>query len=210
MLRNYCNNTLRLLLLTTALANVNTAAAEGCQCLWQGGFAKVQSSADLVISALVINSKGNAIDVAPLRIMRGKLWQDTVRIWLKTGDYCRPPVDDFPIDSTWVMALHKIKDDVPGGFNPNTPNLSYGRIGDYALSSCGGYWLKQEQNWVTGNLIQAPRWDRNPNMSPVSLELVQAFIDGKASANALEKAAKPDPALRDLKNDTKSFLRETQ
>lgn len=182
--------------------------ADGCQCLWDGSFAQVHDKADLVINALVIKNKGNAIDLLPLDIMRGELWQDTIRVWLKTDDLCRPAVDNFPVDSTWVFALHKITENVPGGFNPHTPNISYGRVGDYSLSNCGGYWLKQEHGWVTGNLIKAPRWERNPTMSPVMLELIQAYIDGTATAEALAEAAKPNQELRDLKNDTKSFLRQ--
>ncbi len=206
MRQNFCNKLLLLFLLSLPA----TALAEDCQCLWGGGFAKVQAKADLVVNALVIENKGNAIDLLPLDVMRGKLWQDTIRVWLKTGDLCRPPAEDFPVDSTWVFALHKITEDVPGGFNPHTPNVSYGRVGDYSLSSCGGYWLKQEQGWVTGNLINAPRWERNPAMSPVMLELIQAYIDGKTNAEALAEAAKPDQKLRDLKNDTKSFLRQAR
>ena len=67
------------------------------------------------------------------------------------------------------MALHRIDEDVPDGFNPHTPNVSYGRVGDYALSSCGGYWLSQSGDWVTGNLVEAPRWERAPKMTPVLL-----------------------------------------
>ena len=85
-----------------------------------------------------------------------------MRIWLKALDYCRPEAEEFPIGSQWVMALHAITQDVPGGFNPNTPNISYGRIGDFQLSNCGGYWLSQTGDRVTGNLVNAPRWERDP------------------------------------------------
>ena len=75
-----------------------------------------------------------------------------IRVWLKTADYCRPEPELFPPGSEWVMALFRIEQDVPGGFNPNTPNVSYGRPGDYSLSSCGGYWLSRSGDWVSGNL----------------------------------------------------------
>ena len=46
------------------------------------------------------------------------------------------------------MALEKI-DSVPDdGFNPLTPNISFGREQDYLLSSCGGYFLSANGNAV--------------------------------------------------------------
>ena len=111
------------------------------------------------------------------------------------------------MNSHWVVALEKITKNVPGGFNPGTPNISFGRIGDYSLSSCGGYWLRQNENRVSGNLIDAPRWDRDPNMTPVLLDLITAFVQGKLDRESLLEASREDPALRELMLDTKSFLR---
>ena len=105
------------------------------------------------------------------------------------------------------MALQQITENVPGGFNPNTPNISYGRIGDYSLSSCGGYWLSQSGDVVTGNLVQAPRWVREPKMTPVLLDLVAGYVAGTVDAAALLQASKEDPALRELMLDTRGFLR---
>ena len=110
-----------------------------------------------MVSGTVISGKGNSIDLSVDRLLRGQTQLDDVRIWLKIGDYCRPEPDLFPIGSQWLVALHRIEQNVPGGFNPHTPNISYGRIGDYSLSSCGGYWLQQSGDWVTGNLVNAPR-----------------------------------------------------
>ena len=106
------------------------------------------------------------------------------------------------------MALSRIAEDVPDGFNPNTPNLSYGRIGDYSLSSCGGYWLSRSADWVTGNLVGAPRWERSPKMTPVLLDLIAAYVQGKIPAETLVSASKVDPAARNLILDTRAFLRQ--
>ena len=140
--------------------------------------------------------------------MRGAEPFPTIRVWLKTRDYCRPDASLFPQGSQWIMALHRIEDEVPGGFNPGTPNVSYGRKGDYSLSSCGGYWLQRNEQWVSGNLVNAPRWVREPKMTPVLVDVVSAFVRGEVSADALLKASKIDPALRELMNDTKAFLRK--
>lgn len=183
-----------------------TSRAE-CECLWQGSFAEVQSATDIVVSGTVIAAKGNSIDLRIEDTLRGSAVPEEVRIWLKTSDYCRPEVGLFPPDTSWVMALDLIREDVPGGFNPDTPNISYGRIGDYQLSSCGGYWLSLKSGSVTGNLVDAPRWVHDPKMTPVLLELVAAYIEGKVEAGALREASREDPALRELKMDTRAFLR---
>ncbi len=192
--------------LLTLLLPFAQARAE-CECLWQGSFADVQAGADLVVTGMVVASKGNSIDLLTGQSLRGTSHQRQIRIWLKTADYCRPEVDLFPLDSTWVMALERISEDVPGGFNPNTPNISYGRIGDYQLSSCGGYWLKLAGNKVTGNLVDAPRWDHEPKMTPVLLDVLSAYVRGDIDRAALLEASREDPALRELRLDTRAFLR---
>ncbi len=189
------------------LAIAGIAHAE-CDCLWQGSFVEVQARADLVVSGMVAVGKGNSIDLAIQRQLRGDIDEPEIRIWLKTGDYCRPEPDLFPVGSEWVMALYRIEEDVPGGFNPHTPNVSYGRPGDYMLSSCGGYWLHRSGEWVTGNLVAAPRWVREPKMTPVLLDLVAAFIKGEVTAQTLAEASREDPATRQLMLDTKAFLRD--
>ncbi|MBN7799113.1 delta-aminolevulinic acid dehydratase [Parahaliea mediterranea] len=196
-----------LLFLALALLAARPAFAD-CECLWQGSFDEVQGSTDLVVSGTVVEAAGNSIDLEVKRELRGGREFDTIRVWLKTGDYCRPEPEVFPVGSQWVMALHEISETVPGGFNPNTPNYSYGRVGDYWLSNCGGYWLSREDDWVTGNLVNAPRWVREPQMTPVMLELVADYVRGEASREALLRASQEDPAVRELMLDTKAFLRE--
>ena len=189
-----------------SLAAATHARAE-CECLWQGSFAEVQATTDLVVSGEVIAARGNSIDLAIERELRGESDQPDIRVWLRTGDYCRPEPDLFPVGSQWVMALQRITEEVPGGFNPHTPNVSYGRVGDYALSSCGGYWLSRNDDWVTGNLVDAPRWVREPQMTPVLLDLVADYVAGRVDAQALAQASREDPAVRELMLDTRAFLR---
>jgi len=196
----------RSLLLAALLLSGRAAWAE-CDCLWQGSFTEVQAATDLVVAGTVIATKGNSIDLHIASVLRGSSGRDDIRIWLKTGDYCRPEVGLFPPDTSWVMALDRIEEDIPGGFNPDTPNISFGRIGDYQLSSCGGYWLSLVNGTVTGNLVDAPRWVQEPQMTPVLLELVSAYVNGNIEASALLEASREDPALRELKLDTRAFLR---
>lgn len=197
-----------LLALCTALWLANTPVARAeCECVWQGAFTDVEAATDLVVSGTVVASKGNSIDIAVSQVLRGPEPLDPLRVWLRTADYCRPGVELFPLGTQWVMALHKITEAPPEAFNPNTPNVSYGRIDDFSLSNCGGYWLRVSEGLVTGNLVNAPRWEHDPPMTPVLLELVVDFVRGSLSRDALLQASKEDPALRKLKLDTRAFLR---
>ena len=131
-----------------------------CECIWGGPFTAVQAETDLVVAATVIAGRGNSIDLKVEQLMRGEEFQEHIRVWLRTGDLCRPDLKQFPLQSKWVMALHRIDTAGPGSFNPNTPSISSGRVGDYSLSSCGGYWLSVYENLVTGNLASGPRWEQ--------------------------------------------------
>jgi hypothetical protein len=195
-------------LFSSWLLYAGSGARAECECLWEGSFSEVQEHTQLVLSGTIIDGKGNSVDLAVDQLMRGEEPQETVRIWLKTGDYCRPEPKLFPAGSQWVMALHRIDEIVSGGFNPSTPSVSYGRVGDYSLSSCGGYWLNQSENLVSGNLINAPRWVREPKMTPVLLEIVTAYVNGQIDAQTLLEASREDPALRELMLDTRAFLRD--
>ncbi|WOJ93011.1 delta-aminolevulinic acid dehydratase [Congregibacter variabilis] len=189
------------------LSGLCSALHAECACLWQGSFSDVQQSADLVIAAKVLSIKGNAVDVAVEENLRGRNYLDRVRVWMETRDYCRPPAEDFPVGSRWVFALKRISEVPSDGFDSSTPNQSFGRVDDYYLSSCGGYWLNYSGEAVTGNLVNAPRWARDPDMTPVLMDLLRAFLRSEASSEALLEASREDPALTDLMLDTKAFLR---
>ena len=200
---------LRVALLLTALL-VSPGLAAECDCLWQGPFTEVQAQTELVIAGRVAAASGNSIDVDITRTLRGEVFRDRIRVWLDTGDLCRAKPGQFPLESTWVMALDYIEELPPGGFNPHTPNVSYGRVGDYSLSRCGGYWLKQSENLVSGNLTGGPRWEMNPKMSPILLDLVAGYVDGSIDADTLEEAGRVDPELQELIINTRVFLRQQQ
>ena len=192
-----------LTLLIVLAANVRSE----CECLWQGPFTRVESSTDLVVVAAVTGSRGNSIDVHIDQVLRGEHYSREARIWLDGGGQCRPAIDTFSHESQWVMALDLIEETPADGFNPNTPNISYGRIGDYSISKCGGYWLSREGELVSGNLTGGPRWEMNPKMSPVLLELVAGFVDGAIDEETLKEAGRVDPELQKLILETRLFLR---
>ncbi len=185
------------------------AMGADCGCLWEGSFSEVAPDSDLVILAEVQTMKGNAIDLLPERILKGTLWLDTLRVWMQTRDYCRPPAEAFPVGSRWVMALSQIREVPEDGFDPFTPNESFGRKDDYVLSSCGGYWLRVNGNTAIGNLVPGtPRFYHQPDMSPVLIDLIAGFVAGAVSQDAVIEASRERPEEVDtLILETRSFLR---
>ena len=200
--------TASLLLLAGLIGLVSPARAE-CNCIWGGPFTEVQKETDLVIAGTVTLAQGNFIDLRVDRVLRGNIHTEQTRIWLDldNSSLCRAQPGTFTTDTQWVMALVRIDELAPGGFNPNTPNLSYGRVGDYSLSRCGGYWLSRAENLVSGNLTGGPRWEMEPRMSPVLLDLVAGFLAGDVDEQTLREAGEVDPELQQLILDTRVFLR---
>ncbi|MGK0498388.1 MAG: hypothetical protein ACJAYG_000015 [Oceanicoccus sp.] len=199
-----------------------TPALAECDCLWQGSFAQSYRQADFIVSGTVINNKGNSADFNIERTLLdkgigNKEFNSMIRFWADTAEnikqqlqVCRPAISDFPIGSEWVLALNKITDIPDHGFNPNTPNVSYGRINDYALSKCGGNWLRVNEGMVSGNLVKGRRWEwQNDSMNPVLIELVDAYIKDIIPEAALVEAAKPLTEAKILMEKTKGYL-ETQ
>lgn len=215
-LRRTGRRRIQTLLLGLTLSAMNLSASAqpdamgaNCGCLWEGSFSEVAPESDLVILGEVQNTKGNAVDLLPERILKGAFWLDSLRVWMQARDYCRPPAAAFPPGSRWVMALSQIREVPEDGFDPFTPNESFGRKEDYVLSSCGGYWLRVTGNTATGNLVpEMPRFYHQPDMSPVLIDLIAGFMSGTVTQEALVQASRERPEEVDtLILDTRSFLR---
>ncbi|MGK0442806.1 MAG: hypothetical protein ACJA0N_002625 [Pseudohongiellaceae bacterium] len=178
-----------------------------CECIWQGSFNKAHKKADLIVSGKILEHKGNAADFEISKVHKGKAFLDVIRLWGDTGNLCRPNIYAFPENTEWILALNKIADIPSDGFNPNTPSFSFGRIDDYAPSSCGAYWLKLEHGFVTGNLIQGPRgtW-QDKKMNPVRIEVIEAYINEKIDDKKLIEAANPQQDLKKLMKSTLQLL----
>ena len=193
---------------TTTYAQPDATGAD-CGCLWQGSFSEVAATTDLVVLGEVQRIKGNAVDLKPERVLHGEFWLDSMRVWMRTRDYCRPSAEAFPEGSRWIMALAQIREIPEDGFDPSTPNQSYGRLYDYALSSCGGYWLQVNGNTAVGNLVPGmPRFYHQPEMSPVLVDLIAGYLNDTVSEAALVEASRERPdEVNELMLDTRSFLR---
>ena len=187
---------------------------EYCQCLWQGSFNKIISRADFIVSGEIITRKGNAMDLKIQHTfldkgLQGKEYNDTIRVWGYDGKECRPRNEQFNEHNQWLFALNKITEENVAGFNPSTPNIGYGRKGDYYLSQCGAYWLQYHDGFVTGNLIKGQRWQwHDKKMNPVLIDLIDAYINGILPDRALIEAAKPQTAAKQLMEKTQRFLKQ--
>lgn len=184
-----------------------SSASFGCGCLWQGPFSSTLSDADLIIKGTVNQQQGNSLDMTVDEYLQGKDYRDTLRIWGKKDDLCRPEVEKFAIGSQWIMALQRIKSVPEGGFDPSRPNTSFGRKDDYALSSCGVYWLQVNSERVSGNIVAGTRWQyEDDKKSPVLLSLFKSWLNGDISDSQIAEASKPRPEARQLLNNTRIFL----
>jgi len=214
MLIRFSGHCILLLCLSFPSLPVFAAPPDTCQCIWQGSFNRVIAKADLIVSGKIIARKGNSMDLTIDRTLldrasNGKEFNEDIRVWGFDGQQCRPEVKEFPLESHWLFALKKIITDSPDRFNPNTPNIGFGRINDYYLSMCGAYWLQVHENFVTGNLLNGQRWEwNNDEMNPVLIDLIEAYAKGIVPLQALAEAAKPQTAAKKLLEETKSFLNQ--
>lgn len=189
------------------LALLAALPAHACECIWRGPFSRAHTSADLIVAGEVTAQRGNAITLRIDRALRGAAVSDSVQVWGAYRDTCRPEPAQFEPGSQWVMALSKIETVPADGFDPDTPNHSYGLVGDYTLDSCGVTWLRLRDGLVTGNLTADQRWQYDAgDTEPVLLELLEAFLRGTLPEAALAEAARPLPGLRQLRSRTRSRL----
>ena len=186
-------------------------SALACGCLWQGPFNAVYRDADLLVMGVVSSAQGNSIDLQVDEILRGSEHRDEIRIWGKTGELCRPESEDFPVGSQWVMALQRIEEVPDDGFNPFKPNISFGRVADYSLSSCGVNWLTIKGGRVSGNVIDGTRWQYlDAKKTPVLMSVFRSWLEGELSDDKFVEAAKPRKEARELLNNTRLFLKQMQ
>ena len=185
--------------------------ALACSCLWQGNFVEIDKGDATIVRGEVLSHRGNSMDLQVDEVLQGKLYQDTIRIWGDTGSLCRADLERFENASEWVLVLDTIETVPEGGFNPSTPNISYGREGDFSLNRCGVYWLEYRNGYVRGNVDDDKRWlYLDSKKSPVDIALIRAFLDGRADKSLLARAARAQPEKDALLTDTRVFLRQQE
>ena len=75
-----------------------------CSCEWQGPFSWLTDDADAIVLGTVIAHRGNSFDIEVERMLKGKEFRQTVRIWGHQKDDCRAEVKTLLI--------------IPAGFLP--------------------------------------------------------------------------------------------
>ena len=141
--------------------------ALACSCAGNPPFLAVAHQAPLLVVGCVVGHSGHSraggplqMDVQILQAWRGKAPGATLRIHGGDGWLCRPEVGMFPVGSEWLLAI-------------NAPGSKPG--GDYALSSCGRYWLRIAGDKAEGAIT------REGGQESMSLTTLRAAInEGRA------------------------------
>lgn len=138
------------ILLTICLDAPIQDKAFACSCEWKGAFLKVAHDAPIVVRAKILrhNKPGDSssfdpsastpsMDVHVLEVLKGAMLDSGMRIQMGDGVHCRPNVETFPVGSEWILAING------AGAKPGN---------GLAISHCGEYWLKVENNQVVGSI----------------------------------------------------------
>jgi len=165
----------------------------------------IAEKADLIVDASIIGFKGNAMQLSRYEVLKGSEFRPDIQVWLKHKNECRPSKDTFISQKDWVFALKKISSVPDDGFNPNTPNSSFGLEGDYEISSCGAYWLKSDDNIATGNLLSGKRFQFIGD-EIVSVTMLANYFSGRINRTDIDKAVAARKEAEELMKKTKLFL----
>jgi len=133
-------NFIALLLLFYAISLLTPSSAAACSCVWKGPFLAVSRDAPLVFIGKIIRhhpGKSPTMDVLILETIKGGILDSGMTIHMGDGMHCRPSMDHFPPGTTWILALNGL------GAKPGN---------GWALSHCGEYWLRMENNEVIGSI----------------------------------------------------------
>jgi hypothetical protein len=122
-----------------------------CSCDWGGPFLKVAYDTDLVVIVKIVNylifkdiygkSVPMSMEAEIIEILQGQEDRNTIVIWGNDGGLCRPYLNEFPVGTSWIMALYTSSDE-------------WGQVGkssdDYEIFICGAYWLRIDGENVEG------------------------------------------------------------
>lgn len=113
---------------------------ESCSCTWKGPFMVVAKEAPLVVRGKILRhhpGPAPVMDVLVLETLAGGILDSGLVIQMGDGMHCRPMMEGFPPGSEWILAL-------------NGPGAKPGK--GWALSHCGEFWLRVDNNDVVGSI----------------------------------------------------------
>jgi hypothetical protein len=128
-------------------------AAGACSCSWNGPFLTVSKDSPLVIRGRIIRhhtGPSPTMDVLVLETLKGALLDSGMVVQMGDGMHCRPSLDGFPPGSEWILAL-------------NGPGAKPGK--GLALSHCGEYWLRVENDYVVGAIDDTAQKEKRMPLS---------------------------------------------
>jgi len=133
-----------LLILGMGLVVVSGPDTRACSCAWQGPFKDVVPLAQAVVLGRVERHLLDADQVVAMDfqvedVLRGDIPNRRIRVWGDMGWLCRASIRQFPEGTHWILALNG-----PGSKPGQNP-------GDFAVSSCGQYWLAVAEGMAMGN-----------------------------------------------------------
>lgn len=126
--------------LFVAFVLIIPSSAHTCSCVWKGSFLTASQDAPLVVIGKILRhhpGKSPTMDVLVLETLKGGILDSGMVVQMGDGMYCRPTLDVFPPDTKWILAING------QGAKPGN---------GLAISHCGEYWLKVEDNYVIGSI----------------------------------------------------------
>lgn len=169
------------IIILTVFINLIAVKSFGCDCESQGDFYKVSPNTHLV--ALVKINKyltfkdiydsptPMSMEVEIREVFKGVDNRKTVKVWGDVGHLCRPYLNQFSVDSLYVIAFQKGEKGSEFGHLSETEN-------DYSISNCGEYWLKvNSDSNIEINKLRS-FYNRTKDLSPTDFkEIFQKALD---------------------------------
>ena len=116
------------------------SSANACSCVWKGPFLTASQDAPLVVIGRIIRHHPGVsptMDVLVLETLKGGVLDSGMVLQMGDGMHCRPTIDVFPPGTKWILAING------QGAKPGN---------GLAISHCGEYWLKTEDDYVIGSI----------------------------------------------------------
>lgn len=143
-------------------------------------FFKVAPKSVLVIRGKILRHTGSGevkteMDVEVFETLAGKTDKSVISISGDPGNLCRPYVSGFPVATEWVLALQPANKSDSGLMRE--PDR-----GDYAISSCGAYWLKVKDGKAIGNL-DIDDFERRDESQEITLEDLRQRLEAATKSS---------------------------
>lgn len=176
------------IIILTVFLSLTTEKLFACDCELEGNFYRVSPTSDLValvkinkyltFKNIYDNPTPISMEVEVLEVFKGIENRKRIKVWGDFGHLCRPYLNQFSVDSLYVIAFHKGK---KGDFEHKEETEN-----DYSISNCGEYWLKANSNSETligsESTIKISRlrsiYDRTKDLTPTDFkEIFQKALD---------------------------------